>query len=135
MRQSETKCSNHPTTEPTLPTASEDWIVFRESFLFYLEPEKRERLRAAGDVMFTQLLSGDVYRPPEPWTHARLLALVADLRFATQLLGEIAAEPLESHPEDPDENRLARQAASWAEEVARVAQAIEEGVRGERGDG
>ena len=98
--------------------------MFRESFLFYFEPEKREVFRAAGEEVFTKIVSGDRYWPEEPWTHARLRALVLDLRWAAQLLAEIGEEPLHSHPEHPDENRLAREAVGWSEEVERLARLI-----------
>ena len=113
-----------------VPPSSDLWIVFRESFLFYFEPEKRETLRRAGDVVFTSVLSGEVYRPQEPWTHARLRSLARDLLFAVQLLREIGEEPLHSHFEHEEEDRLARSAPAWAEAVERVARLIEEAIDG-----
>lgn len=94
-----------------------------------LTRRRRELLRRAGEEIFTQVLSGDLHRPREPWTHARLRSLVLDLRWVVQYLEEIAAEPLESHPDDRDEDRLAREAAGWAVEIDRVAERIENRLR------
>ena len=123
-----------PGAQPLRPH-SEEWLVFRESFLLYFEPEKRDTFRELGDVLFTKILSGDRYWPEEPWTHARLRTLVLDLLFVVQLLEEIAREPLDSHPEDEDENRLAREAVGWAGELRRVARTMEEAVDAWKGEG
>ena len=117
--------------------ASSDRIVFRDSFLFYFSPEAREKLQQAGTALFHQVLSGDQPRRDEPpllvERHARLRDVVRDLRFAVQLLGEMARERpfdsrLDQEGEDRDENRLARDAGEWAEELERLAARVEAAV-------
>jgi len=110
------------------PPHAEDWLVFRESFLVLFEPEARATLRAAGDVLYTRILSGDMPREREPWTHARLRALALDLRFAAQFLTELADEPNHSECADPEETRLQHQCPSWAQTARALAVAIEEAV-------
>ncbi len=115
------------------PPHSEDWLVFRESFLAYFEPVARATLRAAGDALYTRLISGDMPRESEPWTHARLRAVALDLRFLAQLLTELADEPDQSDFSDPEEVRLQRECPLWTQAAREIVLAIQEAL-GPAGD-
>lgn len=120
---------SRPARPPAVPPPhSEDWLVFRESFLAYFEPEARATLRAAGDILYTRIISGDMPRERESWTHTRLRALVRDLQFAAQLLTEIADEPNQSEFNDPDELRLQQECPLWAQAATEIVLAIEAAV-------
>lgn len=117
--------SDRPSPEPP---HSEDWLVFRESFLAYFEPEARATLRAAGDAIYTRVISGDMPREREPWTHARLRALALDLRFAVQLLTELADEPNQTSFADPEETRLQRECPLWAQAISELVLAVDSAI-------
>ena len=108
------------------PTPSwEDNPTFRETFLLHLAPDLHPGVRQAGRGIFATALEMELPPLPRPWTHMRLRAVAADLRFLQSFLEAIAADRFEASLEE-EESRLAERAEAWAMKLHQIARRMEE---------
>lgn len=69
--------------------------VFRETFLFVLDPEEAEAFRHFGDVVQDRFLDRSIYEKRNPhfsFTLAEMVGVAADLRFLEGFLRAVGAE-------------------------------------------
>jgi hypothetical protein len=69
--------------------------VFRETFLFVLDPEEAEAFRHFGDVVQDRFLDRSIYEKGNPhfsFTLAEMVGVAADLRFLEGFLRAVGAE-------------------------------------------
>jgi hypothetical protein len=111
-----------PPKPPAL--AWEERPAFREVFLIHFPPLAAEAFRDAGRHLYDAVLEHELREPEEPWVHARVRALAADLRFTAQVLATLAEARIEAGL-TADEFALAMKAEVWAGEVAAVCLTIE----------
>lgn len=90
-------------------------MAFREIFLVHA-PGGGGTLRHFGRYMYETLVGGGVRQAPGPRLHARVRAVAEDLRFAGQVLADLAAEAHEDGL-TAEERALVMKARSWAREV------------------
>ncbi|HSL83836.1 MAG TPA: hypothetical protein VLF66_13755, partial [Thermoanaerobaculia bacterium] len=70
-----------PPSDESAPPSWEDNPTFRETFLLHLAPDLHPGVRQAGRGIFATALEMELPPLPRPWTHMRLRAVAADLRF------------------------------------------------------
>jgi hypothetical protein len=110
---------------PKPPALSwEERPAFREIFLMHFPPLAADAFREAGRHLYDAVLEHELREPEEPWVHARVRALAADLRFTAQVLATLAEARIEAGL-TADEFALAMKAETWSAEVAAVCLAIE----------
>jgi len=110
---------------PGLPDHWEEWPTFREVFLLHLPPELHPGVREAGRGIFATALEIELPPLPQPWTHMKLRAAAADLRFLQEFLEAVAEDRFTASLE-AEEVRLAERAESWALKVHQIARRMEE---------
>lgn len=110
---------------PGNPAHWEEWPTFREVFLLHLPPELHPGVREAGRGIFATALEIELPPLPQPWTHMRLRAAAADLRFLQQFLEAVARDRFNASLE-AEETRLAERAESWALKIHQIARRMEE---------
>lgn len=114
-----------PMVPPGYPIHWEEWPTFREVFLLHLPPDLHPGVREAGRGIFATALELELPPLPQPWTHMRLRAAAADLRFVQQFLEAVAEDRFNASLEE-EETRLAERAESWALKVHQIARWMEE---------
>ncbi len=114
-----------PPTPPGYPSHWEEWPTFREIFLLHLPPDLHPGVREAGRGIFATALELELPPLPQPWTHMRLRAVAADLRFLQQFLEAVAADRFEASL-DENEARLAERTEAWALKLHQIADRMEE---------
>lgn len=114
--------------DAALRPSGEDQPVFRELFLAHASPRLAKLLRAAGRVLYEDLLEAGLpaagTASDERWVHARVRALARDLRFIGWVLAALAVEPRQASL-DLEETSLAIKAEAWGREVEELARALE----------
>lgn len=111
--------------DPASSPAWEDRATFREVFLLYLAPDLHAGVREVGRGLFATALDLELPELPRPWTHMRLRAVAADLRFLEEFLRAVAEDRFQASL-DEEEGRLAERAEAWAVKLGRIAQRMEE---------
>lgn len=114
-----------PPAPPRYPRHWEGWPTFREVFLLHLPPDLHPGVREAGRGIFATALELELPPLPQPWTHMRLRAAAADLRFLQQFLEAVAEDRFNASLEE-DETRLAERAEAWALKLQQIARRMEE---------
>ncbi|HSL81984.1 MAG TPA: hypothetical protein VLF66_04360, partial [Thermoanaerobaculia bacterium] len=114
-----------PPPSDSPPPSWEDNPTFRETFLLHLAPDLHPGVRQAGRGIFATALEIELPPLPRPWTHMRLRAVAADLRFLQSFLEAVAADRFEASLEE-EESRLAERAESWAMKLHQIARRMEE---------
>lgn len=117
-----------PPTPPEYPSHWEEWPTFRETFLLHLPPDLHPGVREAGRGIFATALELELPPLAQPWTHMRLRAVAADLRFLQQFLEAVAADRFEASLEE-EEARLAERAEAWALKLHQIAARMEAATR------
>jgi hypothetical protein len=110
---------------PAHPGHWEEWPTFREVFLLHLPPDLHPGVREAGRGIFATALEIELPPLPQPWTHMRLRAAAADLRFLQQFLEAVAQDRFNASLAE-EEVRLAERAESWALKINQIARRMEE---------
>ncbi|HSL83231.1 MAG TPA: hypothetical protein VLF66_10670 [Thermoanaerobaculia bacterium] len=114
-----------PPSDESAPSSWEDNPTFRETFLLHLAPDLHPGVRQAGRGIFATALEMELPPLPRPWTHMRLRAVAADLRFLQSFLEAVAADRFEASLSE-EESRLAERAESWAMKLHQIARRMEE---------
>ena len=110
---------------PAHPGHWEEWPTFREVFLLHLPPDLHPGVREAGRGIFATALEIELPPLPQPWTHMRLRAAAADLRFLQQFLEAVAQDRFNASLAE-EEIRLTERAESWALKINQIARRMEE---------
>jgi len=116
------------------PNRWEDFAVFRETFLVYFsELKDNAALRAFGNLILEMTQEYWEHWPdqPEGWLRSNLRAVAADLRHAEGFLVTLSNDPPE---EDRFEAYLCRMALRLSQDVAKVAEAIDQELGSWRGE-
>jgi hypothetical protein len=107
-------------------TKTKESEVFRETFLFVLDPEEAEAFRRFGDVVQDRFLDRSNYEKRNPhfsFTLAEMVGVAADLRFLEGFLRAVGAEMRLSEL-TPTEQGLSSFAEQLMPEVATLAEKL-----------
>lgn len=103
----------------------EDRATFRDVFLLHLPPDLHAGVREVGRGIFATALEVELPALPRPWTHMRLRAVAADLRFLEGFLRAVAEDRFQASLGE-EEARLAERAEAWSLKLGQIAHRMEE---------